>query len=133
MTTQSTIYLAHRVNQIAGEAWERAAIEVGSDITPTQAMVLDAISAAEEKPTQTELVHAVHVDRSTMADVIKRLEKKGLIKRKRKKGDVRAYEVSLTSEGRTAVGRCRKIQAAAEAALACRVNGLGLLAIVNRI
>ena len=40
------------------------------------------------------------IDRSTLADIIRRMLKKGLISRKRTRADARAYAVRLTEEGR---------------------------------
>lgn len=53
---------------------------------------------------QTELVKITGVDRSTVADTIKRLEKRGLIKRKPGE-DQRARRLWLTSAGADAVDR----------------------------
>ena len=40
------------------------------------------------------------IDRSTLADIIRRMLRKGLLQRKRTKEDARAYSVRLTEEGR---------------------------------
>jgi DNA-binding MarR family transcriptional regulator len=39
------------------------------------------------------------VDRSTLADIVRRMLKKGLLQRRRTKDDARAYAVKLTDEG----------------------------------
>jgi DNA-binding MarR family transcriptional regulator len=39
------------------------------------------------------------IDRSTLADIVRRLLKKGLLQRRRTKDDARAYAVKLTDEG----------------------------------
>jgi MarR family transcriptional regulator, temperature-dependent positive regulator of motility len=48
---------------------------------------------------QTDLVERTGVDRSTLADIVKRLIRKGLLQRRRTKEDARAYAVKLTEEG----------------------------------
>jgi DNA-binding MarR family transcriptional regulator len=48
---------------------------------------------------QTGLVQATGIDRSTVAEIVKRLLRRGLIKRKRTRLDARAYAVRLTDEG----------------------------------
>jgi DNA-binding MarR family transcriptional regulator len=50
---------------------------------------------------QTGLVEQTGVDRSTLADVVRRLVKKGLLQRKRTKRDARMYAVRLTSKGQS--------------------------------
>jgi len=45
-------------------------------------------------------VDATGIDRSTLADVVRRLSKKGLLQRRRTREDARAYAVKLTDEGR---------------------------------
>jgi DNA-binding MarR family transcriptional regulator len=69
-----------------------------SDLTPRQFSVLVAISA-NEGLSQTEAVELTGVDRSTMADLIRRLLKKGYLRRHRARKDARAYAVSLTEKG----------------------------------
>jgi len=48
---------------------------------------------------QTHLVEKTGVDRSTLADIVRRMLKKGLLQRRRTKDDARAYAVRLTEEG----------------------------------
>ena len=65
-------------------------------------MILKAI-AANEGASQTAIVDLTGVDRSTLADVVKRLLQRRLLARKRSKADARAYQLTLTDDGRTAV------------------------------
>jgi DNA-binding MarR family transcriptional regulator len=68
-------------------------------LTPRQYAVL--VSVADNKDvSQTGLVAATGIDRSTLADIVKRLLAKGLIQRRRTRHDARAYAVRLTDEGR---------------------------------
>jgi MarR family transcriptional regulator, temperature-dependent positive regulator of motility len=71
---------------------------VTSDLTPRQLAVLVAV-AENEGLSQTDLVERTGIDRSTLADVVKRLKGKGLLQRRRTKDDARAYAVKLTEEG----------------------------------
>lgn len=68
------------------------------DLTPRQYAVLVAVSQ-NEGVSQTHLVEKTGVDRSTLADIVRRMLKKGLLQRRRTKEDARAYAVKLTEEG----------------------------------
>ena len=68
------------------------------DLTPRQYAVLVAVSQ-NEGLSQTHLVEKTGVDRSTLADIVRRMLKKGLLQRRRTKDDARAYAVKLTEEG----------------------------------
>jgi DNA-binding MarR family transcriptional regulator len=73
--------------------------EIGqSDLTPRQFAVLLSISQ-NEGLSQTKLVEQTGVDRSTLADIVRRMLRKGLVQRRRTKEDARAYAVRLTEEG----------------------------------
>ncbi|CAN0509290.1 unnamed protein product, partial [Phaeothamnion confervicola] len=67
-------------------------------LTPRQFAVLVTVSQ-NEGLSQTNLVDRTGIDRSTLADIIRRMIKKGLIQRRRTKEDARAYAVRLTEEG----------------------------------
>lgn len=93
----SAIHLLHRAGQCAGDIFSRE-VSLG-DLTPRQFAVLVAV-AQHEGQSQTELVERTGIDRSTLADIIRRMLKKGLISRKRTRADARAYAVRLTDDGR---------------------------------
>ena len=96
----SLLALLHRANQIAAERFDR---EPGDrNLTPRQVQVLAALSA-NEGASQTQIVDVTGVDRSTLADIVRRLLKHGLIRRRRTKEDARAYAVHLTDNGRRAL------------------------------
>ncbi len=67
-------------------------------LTPRQFAVLLTV-AQNEGVSQTDLVERTGVDRSTLADIVRRMLKKGLLQRRRTKNDARAYAVKLTDEG----------------------------------
>lgn len=68
------------------------------ELTPRQYAILLTV-AQHEGLSQTSLVEKTGIDRSTLADIIRRLLKKGLIQRRRTKEDARAYAVRLTESG----------------------------------
>ena len=94
---RSPIHLLHRAGQCAGDIFHA---EMGDrDLTPRQLAVLLAV-AGHEGASQTDLVELTGVDRSTLADLVRRLQRKGLLQRRRTKADARTYAVKLTDEGR---------------------------------
>lgn len=93
---QSPLHLFHRAVQVVTEIYQ---VEMAShDLTARQYAVLFAL-AHSEGMSQSKLVDATGIDRSTMADIVRRMLKKGIIQRKRDKDDARAYEVRITDEG----------------------------------
>ncbi len=93
---RSPIHLLHRAGQCASDIFQG---EMGvGDLTPRQYAVLVAVSQ-NEGVSQTLLVEKTGVDRSTLADIVRRMLKKGLLTRRRTKEDARAYAVKLTDEG----------------------------------
>lgn len=93
----SPLHLLHRAGQCAGDIFQ--AEMVAGDLTPRQYAVLVTV-AKNEGLSQTNLVEKTGIDRSTLADIIRRMLKKGLIQRRRTKEDARAYAVKLTELGR---------------------------------
>jgi DNA-binding MarR family transcriptional regulator len=69
------------------------------ELTPRQLAVLMTV-AQNEGLSQTGLVDRTGIDRSTLADIVRRMQRKGLLQRRRTKEDARAYAVKLTDEGR---------------------------------
>ena len=92
----SPIHLLHRAGQCAGDVFQ-AEMSLG-DLTPRQYAILLTV-AQNEGLSQTHLVEKTGIDRSTLADIVRRLLKKGLLQRRRTKDDARAYAVKLTEEG----------------------------------
>ncbi len=93
---RSPIHLLHRAGQCAGDIFQ-AEMTLG-DLTPRQYAVLVTV-AYNEGLSQTHLVEKTGIDRSTLADIVRRMLKKGLLQRRRTKEDARAYAVKLTEEG----------------------------------
>lgn len=93
---KSPLHMLHRVGQCAADAFEA---ELGSvDLTARQFAVLVAVRQ-NEGVSQTGLVERTGIDRSTLAEMIRRMLRKGLLQRRRTREDARAYAVKLTEEG----------------------------------
>jgi DNA-binding MarR family transcriptional regulator len=106
----------HRAQQLAADWFTRKAGDDG--VTLRQFALLAAIA---EKPgqSQTDLVRATGVDRSTLADMISRMEKRGWVSRKTAAKDARAKSVTLTASGRKTLSAATPFaQGADEAVLA---------------
>ncbi len=90
-------HLLRRAQQYAHDLYSK---EVGSTgPTPRQFEVLSVV-AKNEGLSQTDLVRHTGIDRSTLADMIARMIKKGLLTRKRTKEDARANAVSISAAGK---------------------------------
>ena len=93
---RSPIYLLHRAEQCAADLFHA---EMGDrDLTPRQLAVLTAVSE-KEGASQTELTSRTGIDRSTLTDLVRRLQRKGLLQRRRKSDDARTNAVTLTDKG----------------------------------
>lgn len=109
---RSPSHLLHRALQLALDIY---AEETGPDaVTQRQYAVLSAV-AAQEGLTQTDLVRATGIDRSTLADLVARMIGKGLLARQRSAADARANTVRLTDAGRAALAAAEPRVAAADA------------------
>lgn len=95
----SPSHLLHRAQQIAAN--HSAAALKSAGVTLRQFSVLAALSG-NEGVSQSDLVNATGIDRSTLADMVARMETAGLIKRADSKTDARAKSVSLTAKGKKA-------------------------------
>jgi len=93
---QSPTHLLHRACQCAGNIFQREIHE--RELTPRQFAVLLTVYQ-NEGLSQTHLVEKTGIDRSTLADVVRRMLKKGLLQRRRTREDARAYAVKLIEEG----------------------------------
>ncbi|MEH6698655.1 MAG: MarR family transcriptional regulator [Brevundimonas sp.] len=101
---ESPSHLIHRALQLALDIYAR---EVGSDgLTQRQFAVLEAVSLRAGL-TQTDLVKATGIDRSTLADLVARMAQRGLLSRERSTLDARAMAVRLTPEGEAALADAR--------------------------
>ncbi|HVV31965.1 MAG TPA: MarR family transcriptional regulator [Vitreimonas sp.] len=111
---QSPSHLLHRAEQLAAD---RFAQLVGSDgVTLRQFAVLAAIA---ENPglSQSDLVRATGIDRSTLADMMNRMEKRGWVVRTASVLDARALSVRLAASGSTILAAVTPYAHAADAAI----------------
>ena len=97
----SAVHLLHRASHKADSVFLQTA---GTSITPRQFVILAAVA---ENPglTQNAIVEYTGIDRSSVAELMQKLAKRGLLRRRRKKKDARAYAVRLTADGQEALGR----------------------------
>ncbi|HEY5106333.1 MAG TPA: MarR family winged helix-turn-helix transcriptional regulator [Caulobacteraceae bacterium] len=114
----SATHLLHRALRLALDFHAEAAGE--GAVTQRQLTVLAAAGAASGL-TQNDLVRATGIDRSTLAELVARMLKRGLLERRRSATDARANTVSLSAAGRSALAAGAGPSAAADARL------LGLL------
>ena len=93
---KSPTHLFHRIAQCINDVFDTE--QKGAGLTPRQVTVLATI-AKNEGLSQTGIVERTGIDRSTLADIVRRLHKKGLVHRRRTRDDARAYSVKLTDDG----------------------------------
>lgn len=113
--SESLTHLLHRACQVADGLFNEEAGPTG--LTTRQFAVLVAV-AENNDISQTGLVHATGIDRSTVAEIVKRLLKRGLIKRRRTRMDARTYAVRLTPEGEELLASVKPAAVRAEERLA---------------
>lgn len=94
--SESPSHLLRRAEQYAAEIFLRA----GTDGVTLRQTVLLAAIAESEGASQSDLVTTTGIDRSTLAEMMARMESKGLIARTAAADDGRAKSVKLTREGR---------------------------------
>jgi DNA-binding MarR family transcriptional regulator len=117
---RSPSHLLHRALQLALDIY---AEETGAGaLTQRQFAVLSAVMA-KEGCTQSELVRATGIDRSTLAELVARLIGKQLLARERSTLDARANTVRLTDAGRAAVLAAGPKVAEADARILALVPG----------
>ena len=92
----SPVHLLHRAHQRAADVTAQALRAYG--LTPRQYAVLLALKA-DTAVTQSDLVRRTGIDRSTLADMLNRMGKRGLTVSKRTEADQRANLVTVTDKG----------------------------------
>lgn len=107
--------LLHRASQAVDAQFAKELAE-GVNVTVRQVAVLAAV-AQREGCSQTDIVDETGIDRSTLADICRRLVERGLLARKRSKVDARAYMLTITPPGRELVSLASRAQKRAEAAV----------------
>jgi DNA-binding MarR family transcriptional regulator len=102
----STAHSVHRLSQLTEEHFSAAAGHLG--VTARQVVVL-AIADHLEGASQTKLCEISGIDRSTLADMVRRLVQRGLLTRRRTRQDARTYAVRITEEGKSLLERALPI------------------------
>ena len=98
--SHSATHLLHRVLQLALDFHAEASGPAG--LTQRQYTVLAAAGAADGV-SQSDLVRATGIDRSTLADLVARMIAKGLLERERSATDARANTVRVSQAGKLAL------------------------------
>jgi DNA-binding MarR family transcriptional regulator len=107
-------YLMRRCQQLFGDLYARETN--GRDLTRQQFMVLAALEN-NDGVSQTALVEMTNIDRSTLAEMVRRMLDRGLLSRERTEEDARANAVAITPLGRKALKFARAASDRAERAL----------------
>ena len=101
---KSPLLAIHNLNQFIGNVFDGVTED---NPTTTQYELLHAIHLLN-LPNQTQIGEITRMDRSTVAEVVRRLVKRGFINRVRSEKDERAWLMSLTDDGRSALIRGQK-------------------------
>ncbi|MBS0385364.1 MAG: MarR family transcriptional regulator [Proteobacteria bacterium] len=113
----SASHLLHRAEQVASECFAELS---RNELTLRQFSVLAAI-ASDPGLSQIALVRVTGIDRSTLADMMSRMEDRGLVTRAASATDARALSIHLSQNGAAMLRGMDKHARAADAAV------LGLL------
>jgi DNA-binding MarR family transcriptional regulator len=114
------VHLLHRVSQRADELFGKEVRD--ADLTPRQFAVLLSVAESDD-PSQTDLVEATGIDRSTIAEMVRRMVKKRLLQRRRSGKDARAYVVRLTDAGREVLKSTEPKALRTDTAVLARLSG----------
>jgi DNA-binding MarR family transcriptional regulator len=110
----SPLHALHRAAQRADSLFARHG--GAGHITPRQFAVLEAVSSAEGL-NQVKIMQATGIDRSSTAELVRRLVSLKWLRRHRSKRDMRSYVVGLTEAGRERLAAGRAAANAANEAL----------------
>lgn len=102
-TDHCIFHLLHAANQAASREFETT-----NALTTTQFIILAALDDSPDILNQKRLVALTGIDRSTMANVLYRLQNAGMVNRAECQRDRRAIEVTLTKKGKTALVQARE-------------------------
>lgn len=109
----SASHLLHRAEQLAAECFAELS---QNGLTLRQFAVLAAI-AGEPRLSQSALVRVTGIDRSTLADMMSRMEERGLVIRTASATDARALSIELSQDGAAMLRAMDKHARAADAAV----------------
>jgi len=108
-----TGHLIRRAQQRHAALWQE---QVSADVSSVQ---YAALAVLERLPgaSQSELGAELDLDRSTVADIVSRLDRRGVIERLPHDSDRRRYSLTLTKAGLAEVNRLRPLVVQANARL----------------
>src|SRR5580693_2400821 len=112
--SEAPSHLIRRCQQFYGDLYAR---EAGSrELTKQQFILLCALEQ-HDGASQTTLVEITGIDRSTLAEMVRRMLEKGLLSRERTEEDQRANAIAISPSGRKALRAARNASDRAERAL----------------
>ena len=112
--SEAPSHLIRRCQQFYGDLYAR---EAGSrELTKQQFTLLCALEH-NEGASQTTLVEITGIDRSTLAEMVRRMLERGLLSRERTEEDQRANAIAISPAGRKALRGARNAADRAERAL----------------
>src|ERR1700722_3381409 len=112
--SEAPSHLTRHPHQFYGDLYAR---EAGSrELTKQQFTLLCALEQ-HDGASQTTLVEITGIDRSTLAEMVRRMLEKGLLSRERTEEDRRANAVAISPSGRKALRGARNAADRAERAL----------------
>jgi DNA-binding MarR family transcriptional regulator len=112
--SEAPSHLMRRCQQFYGDLYAREG--GGKELTKQQFTLLCALEQ-NDGVSQTALVEITGIDRSTLAEMVRRMLEKGLLSRERTEEDQRANAVAISPSGRKALRAARNAADRAERAL----------------
>ena len=106
LVSSSTTHLLHRAGQLAEDIFSRSIGDLG--VTARQYVVLPVVEGLDD-PNRQHCAEISSIDRSTLADIVRRLVERGLLMRRRTLLDARMYAVRITPEGKSVLEKARPI------------------------
>ncbi len=107
-------FLLKRAAQYSADLFAEQLGKTG--LTQRQFTLMETV-LANEGASQTELVKTTGIDRSTLADLVNRLETQGYVRRQRSSTDARVNFVFLTDHGRGTVLKAKPVAMLVDEAL----------------
>nr|WP_179489082.1 MarR family winged helix-turn-helix transcriptional regulator [Microbacterium immunditiarum] len=98
-------YLIRRAQQLHVATWARVVSQETSSVQYSILAVVHRLGEASQR----ELCDEVDLDRSTIADLVARMERRGLVDRHRSPADARRNVVTLTEIGESELNRLRPL------------------------
>ncbi|MFT4228752.1 MAG: MarR family transcriptional regulator [Microbacterium sp.] len=113
-----TGYLIRRAQQVHVAAWARLVSTETSSVQYAIIATLDRLGPRSQR----QLCDEIDLDRSTIADLVTRMERRGLVRRDRDPADARRKTVTLTPLGHREHERLRPLADEVEHALTDRLT-----------